>query len=835
MLPALGARGSVRPLRKNPQVPIEHDGILRLVSQGDPAGMSLREIVREAGVPPVDESRIRRLLRELVRDGQLASLPRGLYAPAQRTDVTGRLTLHPDGYGFVRSDEGGPDVFIPPRGRGIARHGDTVRVQLEPERGDGRRSGRVVGVIDAKGSRVTGILRRGDETAFLVPLDRNAGPPVPVAGDPGTTGDGTVVIGELSGGRMDEGPSRATIVRALGRPGEPGVDEAVVMEKFDLPAEYPAGAVRDAKRQAEAALARLAREAREDFRDWTTVTIDGETAKDFDDAVAIHDLGGGRLRLAVHIADVASFVPEGSDVDAEALERATSVYFPGRVLPMLPPQLSDDLCSLVPGRDRAVQSVIMDFDKTGRRTATRFADGWIRSAARLTYTEVGGFLEGQTMPALEPLTRELTAMGRLARLLRRKRMRRGSLDFDLPEPEVLLDLDGVTTGVAAGERNEAHRLVEEFMLAANEAVAHSLDDAGRAALYRIHEPPEAVKVEGLREAVEGFGYDLPPLEGEVEPSDLAAIIEKSRGRGEERFVHTLVLRSLMQARYSELPGEHFGLAAERYTHFTSPIRRYPDLIVHRILRAHRRGAAPDANDTEALRRLGEVARHCSRRERDAEAAEREILERKILAWLEGRVGERRSGYVTGVASFGLFVQLADVFADGIVPVMALPPGLWRVDDRSHRLVGSRPGQVYRLGDRLDVDIVRVDRIFRRVEFTVAGSPGGGRAAADRAGGRARAVSAGDSPAALRAGSEGAGRKKHRRAEGQRKSGSGAARPSGRHTARDAAGAGGGERAHRQRGDRTAGGTGGRAEGTRGRGGQAGARGGARKGGRRGSR
>ena len=708
------------------------------MNAGDPAGLSIRAIADALEVPRSGQLRLRRLLRELVRAGEVAILSRGLFALSRATEVTGRFTLHPDGYGFVRSDEGGPDVFVPPGARGPARHGDRVRVRLEPDRGDGRRAGRIVSVVEATGNRLVGVLRRSEEgSALLVPLDRSAGAPVVVT--PRTRGakdtashpvaDGTIVVGELAGGRLDEGPARAAIVRAIGRPGDAGVDEAVVMEKFDLPAEYPPSAVRDAERQADASLARLAREEREDFRDWMTVTIDGETAKDFDDAISIRELGGGKYRLAVHIADVASFVPEGSDVDAEALDRATSVYFPGRVLPMLPPQLSDDLCSLVPRQDRPVQSVILDFDRTGRRVSSRVTDGWIRSAARLTYTEVGRFLEGQPVPGLDTMAGPLGAMGRLARLLRRKRLRRGSLDFDLPEPEVLLDLDGVTTGVAAGERNEAHRLIEEFMLAANEAVASTLDEAHRAALYRIHEPPDPLKVEALREAVEGLGHELPPLRETIEPADLAAIAELARGRPEERFVHTLILRSLMQARYSERPGEHFGLAAGRYTHFTSPIRRYPDLVVHRLIRAHRRGEAPDAEDSAALRRLGEVARHCSRRERDAEAAEREILERKILSWLEGRVGERRAGFVTGVASFGLFVQLADVFADGIVPVTALPPGLWRADGRSHRLVGPRPGQVYRLGDRIEVTIDRVDRTFRRVEFSVVGSPGGGRAAA----------------------------------------------------------------------------------------------------------
>ncbi len=698
---------------------IEDESLVRLAGSHGSAGASLKEFERSLGVRRSERPALRRQLAVLVASGRVIRTARGKYGvPAREIPgVTGRITLHPDGYGFVRADDGGPDVFIPVRATARARTGDVVTASVDRVGAGGRRSGSVRSIDDPRGAEIIGRIEPGARGfARLIPLDRSAGGPVSIR-TPETVAEGTVVVARLQGDERRAGGRRGELERVLGGADDPGTAERIAIAKYGLAESHTQAVLADAARQADAALARLPGEKREDFRGWVTVTIDGETAKDFDDAVSIKALPGGGTRLAVHIADVAAFVPEDSAVDRAARERGTSVYFPGRVLPMLPPLLSDDLCSLRPQTDRAVQSVILDFDRAGRRISHRFSDGWIRSAARLTYGEVAGWLARANPPRLpKEIGESLTMMGALASRIGAVRRARGSLDFDLPEPQILLDVDGMAQSVVAGERNDAHRLIEEFMLAANEAVADTLAERMAAAMYRVHDRPDATKMQALAEAIEGLGYRLPAGAEPIEPGDLARVVERSEGRPEERFVQTIVLRSLMQARYSETVAPHFGLAAERYTHFTSPIRRYPDLVAHRLLRSLRGGGpAKPAPGAEELARL---ARACSRLERDAESAEREVLERRILSLMKSRIGETRPGHVTGVTPFGLFVHLEGLFLEGLVPIESLPGGPWTHDPRQHRLLSRARGggPVIRLGDPMTVTIARIDPVFRRVEL-----------------------------------------------------------------------------------------------------------------------
>jgi ribonuclease R len=445
------------------------------------------------------------------------------------------------------------------------------------------------------------------------------------------------------------------------------------------------------------------------------VTIDGETAEDFDDAIAVAELPRGGFRLFVHIADVAQFVQEGERLDEEARRRGTSVYFPGRVLPMFPEKLSNDLCSLRPGVKRLVQSAILDFDREGAVTRVRFADGIIRSAARLTYTQVARVIDGEKRVPGVPrrVTPMLLLADRLRRSLEQRRHERGSIDFDLPEPQILLDVEGVMTGITIEPRNRAHRLIEEFMLAANEAVAGFLDSKAGVCVYRVHEPPESTKLETLAHFVERFGVPFPRQTSAVTPQDYQQLLDRVEGRPEARLVGSVALRSMKQARYSVENDGHFSLASPCYCHFTSPIRRYPDLLVHRLLRDARRGRRPTVEEIDGLSAL---AGNCSELERNAEAAERELLNWKKVAFIADKTGQEFEAVVTGVAHFGLFLQLESNLVEGLLRAERLGGEYFVFDDQRVELQGQQTGRTYRLGDRLRVRVERVDRVLQRVDF-----------------------------------------------------------------------------------------------------------------------
>jgi ribonuclease R len=496
------------------------------------------------------------------------------------------------------------------------------------------------------------------------------------------------------------------------------VDLKVIVAKYGLPDAFPAEVEEEAGRVARpVGPAEVA--GRTDFRGWLTVTIDPETARDHDDAVGIERRKDGGYRLAVHIADVAHYVHEGGPLDQEAYLRGTSVYFPDRVVPMLPHALSSDVCSLVESQDRLTQSVVIDLDARGRVKGKAFHDGVIRSAARLSYQQAQAIVDGAAAlrERFAPLVPSLLAMDELAKLMRARRQERGSLDFDLPEPKLVLDEAGEMTGIVRHERLGSMRLVEEFMLAANEAVAEELDRAGAGALYRVHERPDPERVEEFVDLVASLGYRMPGhLEG-IRPEDFQLILRQIEGKPEEKLVSYLLLRTMKLARYHEENLGHFGLATHMYAHFTSPIRRYPDLVVHRALRALRQGK--DAEREAWLReKLPEMGLHLSERERRATEAERELVEWKKVRFMAGKVGEAFSGYVTGVQAFGLFVELEEVYVQGLVHVSSMTDDYYRFLEKAHLLKGENTGTVYRLGDRVEVQVVRADLDRRQVDFAL---------------------------------------------------------------------------------------------------------------------
>jgi ribonuclease R len=636
--------------------------------------------------------------------------------------VVGRLSCSPAGYGFVVPEErleGQADVFVAAASIREALHGDRVVARVE-RRGPKGPEGRIIRVLDRANQRLVG--RYEDDGRFgghVVPFDRRVLHEVFVPpGESMDAGAGLMVTVEITRPPTATRNPAGRVVALLGRLEDPGVDLKVVVAKHGLPTTFPA--------EVEAEAVRVAREptgaeadGRTDFRAWTTFTIDPETARDHDDALAIERLPGGAWRLAVHIADVAHYVREGSLLDQEAYLRGTSVYFPETVLPMLPHALSSGVCSLVEGRDRLTQTVVIELDRAGKVRSAAFHDGIVRSAAKLSYAEAQAIVDGDA--ALRdrhaPLVPSLLAMDELAKLMRRRRTERGALDFDVPEPKVVLDEKGEMAGILRSERLGSMRLVEEFMLAANEAVAAELDRRGVGALYRIHEQPDPGKVEEFAELAASLGYRLPAGPDAVRPEHFQAILRQLEGRPEEKLVSYLLLRTMKLARYHEENLGHFGLATDMYAHFTSPIRRYPDLVVHRALRALRGKADPE-REAHLRERLPQMGLHLSERERVAAEAERELVEWKKVRFMAGKLGERFAGYVTGVQSFGLFVELDEIYVQGLVHVSSMSDDYYAFDERGHRLRGENTGQAYRLGDRVEVQVARVDLEGRRVDFAL---------------------------------------------------------------------------------------------------------------------
>ena len=667
------------------------------------------------------------VLEEMVAAGKLARTRTDRLGLPEKMDlVAGRLECKPGGFGFVRPDRKGEvDIYVAGAALGEALHGDRVLVHIDHRKNRfGKPEGHIVEVLERASTRMVGRFEKDAEGARVIPFDANFLYEVFVThGEEGGAYPGQMVVVELT---RYPGPFRAPlgkVIDVLGRADEPGVDVRVIIAKYGLPDPFPEDVLREAER-IPSEVSREVMNGRTDFRSEDIVTIDGETARDFDDAVQVEILENGNYLLGVHIADVAHYVREGSALDREALERGTSVYFPERAVPMLPERLSNGICSLNPGVDRLVQSVRVEISPTGGIVKYNLYDGVIRSAARMTYTEVRQILVDED-PEVRERYRSLVPLFErmlgLYQILRARREKRGSIDFDLPEPEILLDVEGLVTGIVAAERNVAHQIIEEFMLLANEVVASHLSRVDVPSLYRVHEKPDEDRVEEFEEFISGFGYRLRTSSEPLKPKSFQRLLKQIDGKPEERLISFLMLRTMKQARYTAENVGHYALAAPIYTHFTSPIRRYPDLVVHRLLRGVRTKGVPLAEtqqETEA--RLPEVAEHSSMTERRSEAAERELVDWKKVRFMADKLGDVFFGYVTGVTNFGLFVELEEFFVEGLVHISTLVDDYYRFNEKGHTLRGESTGKLYRLGDRLEVQVVRVDQKKRQIDLAIEG-------------------------------------------------------------------------------------------------------------------
>ena len=814
--------------------------LLRRIARSTGQKAGYKQLVRELSLGGGMHRRL--LLEQLARltargalvklDREHWSIPRAVTGTGGTRDnlAAGRLDLHRDGYGFVRPNarqatgqDRGPrgqvlargveeDIFIPPPEINGAMHGDQVLVEVEPPKADGRRMGRIVRVLERRNPTVVGIFHyaRSDRQQGhnVAPFDERMtqqilipfGQEIPEAGEAtphrvlgaeavsGTAHDnleGLVVDAEITSWPTPTRPPIGRVIEVLGDPDDFGVDVEMMIRKHQLPRMFPEKVLAQARAVAHLDLSEVSR--RRDFRELPIVTIDGETAKDFDDAVLVTERADGGYELQVHIADVAEYVRAGTDLDLEARLRGTSVYFPDRAIPMLPQELSTDICSLRPGEDRLVLSCLMQLDSGGRIESYEIVEGVIRSAARMTYTDVHSILEGDvgTRERYAALVPNFERMRKLAGLMNQRRSERGSIDFDLPEPVIEFDENGQMRGVTKSERTWANRLIEEFMLAANECVATWLEDLGVPSIYRIHEKPEARRVVQFEELAAAFGYSLGlgalpvrqiqtrgdrrdaqrsgrnvrtyevPEDIAVTPRMYQKLAARIEGKPEERILSYLMLRSLRQARYSEINEGHFALAAPSYTHFTSPIRRYPDLIVHRITKAllgegvrgegvveDGRHSSPWTHPNEALAglhvtkprkvvsaafageppipeaELAAIAEETSLTERRAAEAERELVEWKKVRFMQDRVGEEFAALVLNPTKYGLFVELTDMFVEGLVPIDTLRDDRYTFRENTHEIIGERWGRKFRAGDRCQVILDRILAQERRLQFSI---------------------------------------------------------------------------------------------------------------------
>jgi ribonuclease R len=689
--------------------------------------MLLRELMRSLGLPKEHRSAFQKLLNEMIRDGDLISIKGNRYGiPGKMNLMTGRLQCHPDGFGFVLSEMADEsDLFIGRRHMMEAMHGDRVVARIEEVKPDGRREGRIIRVLQRGITRIVGRFEWGREFGFIVPTEKRIGRDLFVAHDEaGGAKDGDLVVAEITAYPTPHRNPEGRIVQVLGPAYDPRIDTEMVIAEFGLPKVFPDEVLLESESVPDTVSADMIRHRR-DLRDLNTVTIDGERARDFDDAVSVRGEAHGRIRLWVHIADVGHYVSWDSMLDREARRRGTSVYFPDQVVPMFPERLSNGICSLNPRVDRLTLTAEMLFDSDGRRLEYDLYESVIRSNERMTYTAVKKILtdkEAELCRAYDYLLHDFEVMEDLCRRLMAVRARDGSIDFDLPEPEIILDLQGQTTDIIREERHIAHRMIEEFMLAANRTVAEHMTGLKIPFIYRIHESPDPEKIHDFIQFIGSFGLRFAgPKSGadseKIRPKAFRNVLEQAKGRPEERLVNHVLLRSMKQAKYSTQNVGHFGLAFEDYTHFTSPIRRYPDLVVHRLVKEwlHHTGISAHRRDT-LQKLLPEVAQTSSERERLAMEAEREAVDLKKVRFLADKEGEEYFGFITGVTAFGFFVELEEMFVEGLVHISSIPDDYYVYEEKQHRLMGRRHRRIFRLADRVKVRVEKVDLIKRQADF-----------------------------------------------------------------------------------------------------------------------
>ena len=703
-----------------------YDRLLQFMKEEAYKPMTVQELEEALGIE--DSADFKNFVKALVKLEEQAQVIRtrtnryGL--PAKMNLVRGKLSAHAKGFAFVTPEEPGmDDIFIPPHETKNAMHGDIVLVRVSSQSSGSRREGAVEKIIERGLKQVVGTYSESNYFGFVIPDDKKIVNDIfiPKSAKMGAV-DGHKVVVKLTAYPEGRASAEGEVIEILGHKNDPGVDILSIIHSNGLPLEFPDEVLKQAADTPET-IDESDLEGRRDLRDQVIVTIDGADAKDLDDAVTVTKLENGNYKLGVHIADVSHYVTEGSPIDREAYERGTSVYLVDRVIPMIPHRLSNGICSLNPKVDRLTLSCDMEIDPQGMVVKHEIFQSVIKTTERMTYSDVNKILVDQDeelRAKYDPLVPMFEEMEKLAEILREKRMRRGAIDFDFKESKVLVDEEGHPTDVVLRERSVAEKLIEEFMLVANETVAEHFHWMEVPFIYRIHEDPKEEKLQRFFEFITNFGYVVKGKANDIHPRALQEIIEAVEGKPEEMVISTVMLRSMQQAKYDPESLGHFGLSTDFYTHFTSPIRRYPDLIVHRLIRTYLiEGKLDSATREKWAHLLSDIAEHTSKRERRAVDAERATDDLKKTEFMLDKVNEEYDGIISSVTNFGMFVELENTI-EGLVHVSAMNDDYYRFDERHLAMIGERTAKVFRIGDEITVKVVNVNKDERAIDFEVAG-------------------------------------------------------------------------------------------------------------------
>jgi ribonuclease R len=684
--------------------------------------MKIKELCYFLQVSPVEKYILVELLKELEHEGRIEKNGKGKYHLTDKKIYTGLFEANSRGFGFVRVEGLEKDIFIPESETGGAFHTDEVMVEVTKTNEDSKKNmeGRIIKILTRGIKSLVGTFDKNKNSGFVIPDNQKIPVDiyVPKERSKGAVTGHKVVVKLTDYGKGRKSPE-GIVTEILGHQNDPGTDILSVVKAYEIPVSFPQEVIREV-RKIPAELMPEDYRGRLDLRQLPTVTIDGEDAKDLDDAITLSRDADG-YHLGVHIADVTHYVKEGAPLDQEALKRGTSVYLVDRVIPMLPQELSNGLCSLNAGCDRLALSCLMDIDEKGKLYNHRIAETVIRVDERMTYTAVNEILTGQneeTSRRYETFVPMFQLMGELSGILREKRRKRGSIDFDFPESKIILDAKGRPIEIKAYERNQATRLIEDFMLMANETVAEDYFWQEIPFVYRTHETPDLERVSRLEAMIRNFGYVLKTGSDHIHPKEIQKLLARIEGTPEEPMISRLALRSMKQAKYTTINVGHFGLSASYYCHFTSPIRRYPDLQIHRIMKENMRGGIKAKRRDRYEEMLPMVADQCSRLERRAEEAEREVIKLKKVEYMENKIGQSYKGVISGITGWGIYVELENT-VEGMVSVQSLLDDYYYYDEERYVMIGKESGRTFSLGQSVEVVVVGTDKMSKTIDFELA--------------------------------------------------------------------------------------------------------------------